>query len=66
MGNLNKVRLVMVTKARWVEIMVAAGFDEAAMIKWHQAFESIEPQEHQLFLESLGIKEDEIKKIRAL
>ncbi|MEH6650861.1 MAG: MerR family transcriptional regulator [Motiliproteus sp.] len=56
----------MVTKERWVEIMKAAGFDEAAMTKWHQKFETMEPTEHQLFLESLGIEEQEIKRIRGL
>jgi DNA-binding transcriptional MerR regulator len=55
----------MVTKQRWVEIMQASGFSEADMIKWHQNFEKMEPQEHQKFLESLGIKEDEISKIRS-
>ena len=56
----------MVTKDRWVEIMKAAGFDEAAMVTWHQKFEEMEPNEHQKFLESLGINTEEIKQIRAL
>lgn len=55
-----------VNKERWVEIMVAAGFTEADMVKWHQKFEELEPVEHQKFLESLGISSDEIAKIRAL
>ncbi|ODN41314.1 hypothetical protein BGC07_17280 [Piscirickettsia litoralis] len=54
----------MVTKERWVEIMKAAGFDEAAMRTWHQKFEEMEPDEHQSFLESLGINSEEIKRIR--
>lgn len=54
----------MVTKERWIEIMIAAGFDESAMRKWHQKFEAMEPEEHQLFLESLGINSEEIKSIR--
>ncbi|ODN41530.1 MerR family transcriptional regulator [Piscirickettsia litoralis] len=56
----------MVTKERWVEIMKAAGFDEAAMRTWHQKFEEMEPDEHQNFLESLGINSEEIKRIRNL
>jgi DNA-binding transcriptional MerR regulator len=56
----------MVTKQRWVEIMQASGFSENDMIKWHQNFEKMEPDEHQKFLESLGIKSDEIVKIRKL
>ncbi|EHK9186390.1 MerR family transcriptional regulator [Vibrio parahaemolyticus] len=55
-----------VNKERWVEIMVAAGFTETDMVKWHQKFEELEPLEHQKFLESLGISNDEIATIRAL
>lgn len=54
----------MVTKERWVEIMKASGFNSDDMRKWHQSFEKMEPKEHQIFLESLGIDADEIKKIR--
>jgi len=56
----------MVTKERWVEIMIAAGFDEDAMRLWHQKFEQMEPEEHKIFLESLGIDAAEIKVIRNL
>lgn len=56
----------MVTKDRWVEIMTASGLDEAAMIRWHQKFEEMEPDEHQKFLESLNIDAEEIIKIRGL
>ncbi|MEZ9593081.1 MerR family transcriptional regulator [Shewanella sp. 10N.261.52.F9] len=56
----------MVNKQRWVEIMLEAGFDEAAMVRWHQTFEKLEPKEHQKFLESLSIDAEEIKRIRAL
>lgn len=55
-----------VTKERWVEIMKASGFDEEAMCRWHQKFEEMELDEHQKFLESLGIDADEIKRIRLL
>ncbi|HHP0459171.1 TPA: MerR family transcriptional regulator [Vibrio harveyi] len=55
-----------VTKERWVQIMQAAGFSESDMVTWHQKFEEIEPAEHQKFLESLGIEQDEIVRIRAL
>ncbi|WP_020408358.1 MerR family transcriptional regulator [Hahella ganghwensis] len=54
----------MVTKQRWVDIMSAAGFDEEDMHNWHRQFEKMEPEEHQKFLESLGIEADEIKRIR--
>ncbi|ENC6719859.1 MerR family transcriptional regulator [Vibrio harveyi] len=55
-----------VTKERWVQIMQAAGFSESDMVTWHQKFEEMEPAEHQKFLESLGIEQDEIVRIRAL
>lgn len=55
----------MVTKERWVEIMKAAGFSEQDMLNWHKKFESMEPDEHQKFLQSLQISESEIKKIRS-
>jgi len=56
----------MVTKERWVEIMKTSGFSDDDMVNWHKNFEMMEPSEHQLFLESLGIDEDEIVKIRNL
>ncbi|MBU2706999.1 MerR family transcriptional regulator [Zooshikella marina] len=56
----------MVTKQRWVEIMQAAGFNEQDMQNWHRQFEKMEPEEHQKFLESLGIDPEEIKRIRRL
>ncbi|MCW8327623.1 MerR family transcriptional regulator [Photobacterium sp. SDRW27] len=55
----------MVTKARWVEIMKAAGLNEQDMKNWHRQFEKMEPDAHQEFLESLSIDAEEIKKIRS-
>ena len=54
----------MVNKQRWVEIMQAAGFTEQAMWQWHRSFETMEPEAHQEFLESLGIPPAEITRIR--
>ncbi len=56
----------MVTKERWVEIMRAAGLTDQDMTNWHRNFETMEPEEHQKFLESLNINADEIKKIRSM
>ena len=56
----------MVTKDRWVEIMRAAGLNDEDMLNWHRKFESMEPEEHQKFLESLGIDSNEISQIRQL
>jgi DNA-binding transcriptional MerR regulator len=54
----------MINKQRWVEIMRAAGLNDQDMRNWHVQFEKMEPQAHQEFLESLGIKPGEIKQIR--
>jgi MerR family transcriptional regulator, thiopeptide resistance regulator len=54
----------MINKDRWVEIMRAAGLTEQDMQNWHKQFEKMEPDAHQEFLESLGIKTAEIQIIR--
>ncbi len=54
----------MINKERWVEIMRAAGLKEQDMSNWHRQFEKMEPEAHQEFLESLGIEQSEIKRIR--
>jgi DNA-binding transcriptional MerR regulator len=52
-------------KRRWVEILAAAGLDEAGMHRWHVEFEALAPESHQDFLEALGIPAEEIASIRA-
>jgi len=52
-------------KARWVAVLRGAGLDDAAMGKWHVAFERMSPEAHQDFLESLGMSAPEIKEIRS-
>jgi MerR family transcriptional regulator, thiopeptide resistance regulator len=54
----------MINKDRWVEIMKAAGLSEQDMKNWHKQFETMEPEAHQEFLESLSINAAEIQKIR--
>jgi MerR family transcriptional regulator, thiopeptide resistance regulator len=54
----------MINKERWVEIMQSAGLNDQDMQNWHVQFEKMEPEAHQEFLESLGIKSAEISKIR--
>jgi len=51
-------------KARWTEIMRAAGLDDEAMHNWHRQFEQLEPGAHAEFLASLKIEPDEIEQIR--
>jgi DNA-binding transcriptional MerR regulator len=54
----------MIGKERWIEIMRAAGLNDQDMHHWHIQFEKMEPEAHQEFLESLGIKPAEIRRIR--
>jgi DNA-binding transcriptional MerR regulator len=51
-------------RARWTTLLRAAGFDDAAMRRWHEDFERTAPREHQEFLEFLGIPDDEVARIR--
>ncbi len=59
---LKKTRVM--NKETWVELMEAAGLDEAGMHIWHREFEATSPEAHQDFLESLGLNAQEIKDIR--
>jgi DNA-binding transcriptional MerR regulator len=61
-GHIDKTRIV--TKNRWVEMLRAAGLDDSGMWQWHREFESLAPEAHQDFLESIGISDDEILNIR--
>jgi hypothetical protein len=40
-------------KEKWVLLFKEIGLDEATMVKWHKAFETRYPNEHQSFLEWL-------------
>lgn len=53
-----------VDKQAWIEMLRAAGMDEAAMKRWHVEFERRAPEAHQQFLLSLGISEAEAHFIR--
>lgn len=69
-GMLRKVasgkRPACVDKQMWVQMLRAAGMDEAAMDRWHCEFERRAPEGHQEFLLSLGIPPDEASRIRRL
>lgn len=41
------------------------GLDEAQMKRWHKVFEARHPAAHQGFLEWLGLKAEDIDRIRA-
>ncbi len=49
----------------WVEMLEAAGMDDAAKKRWHMEFERCAPDGHQEFLLSLGITADEVARIRS-
>jgi DNA-binding transcriptional MerR regulator len=53
-------------KSTWTALLREAGLDDAAMHRWHQAFEQSLPEAHQDFLESLGLDAPEIAHIRQL
>jgi len=50
----------------FVSILKSTGFDENTMNNLHVQFEMNSPDSHQLFLEFMGIEDEEIKKIRGL
>ena len=52
------------TKEKWIDYLRRAGLDEVGMNRWHQEFEASSPEAHQDFLESLGLSDSEIRRIR--
>jgi DNA-binding transcriptional MerR regulator len=56
--------ITVITKDQWVDMLATAGMDEAAMQRWHAAFEQRSPQAHDDFLRSLGLDEQEVTHIR--
>ena len=53
-----------VTVNEWVAMFREIGLDQAQMEQWHKLFESRHPAAHQGFLEWLGLKKEEIDRIR--
>lgn len=51
-------------KDGWIAILEATGLSHEEMQRWHVEFERLSPEAHQDFLESLGLGEEEIKRIR--
>ena len=49
----------------WVALFREIGIDEKQSMRWHTLFEARHPEAHQGFLEWLGIKPEEIARIRA-
>jgi DNA-binding transcriptional MerR regulator len=53
-------------REKWTTLLRASGMTDQDMLQWHMEFERLFPDDHQAFLESLGIPRDDIKAIRAL
>lgn len=53
-----------IDKKMWVKMMEAAGMDESSMARWHAEFEHRAPKAHKEFLMSLGIPNNEVRKIQ--
>lgn len=52
------------TKKSWTKILAKAGFSNDEMMLWHYEFEQNNPEQHQAFLEILGLQKEEITRIR--
>ena len=62
--NLSSISKTM-NKQQWVAILRNSGMTEEDMVKWHQQFEASMPEVHTDFLQSLGIDDEEIARIKA-
>ncbi|HTL58854.1 MAG TPA: hypothetical protein VL361_24415 [Candidatus Limnocylindrales bacterium] len=49
----------------WVAMFQEVGLDQAQMHRWHKVFETRHPDGHQGFLEWLGLKPEDIDRIRS-
>lgn len=49
---------------KWKSLFMKLGFSEEDVIKWHILFEKSSPDDHQLFLQSLGLPPHDIIRIR--
>ncbi|AJA47071.1 transcriptional regulator [Clostridium pasteurianum DSM 525 = ATCC 6013] len=58
-------KVLMMNKKNLVSILKSSGIKEESLHNLHVEFERMSPHEHQIFLEFLGIDEEEIKCIRS-
>jgi DNA-binding transcriptional MerR regulator len=49
---------------QWVKMLEEAGMDERARQLWHRAFERDAPDAHREFLQSLGLSDTDVDRIR--
>lgn len=52
-------------REKWTTLLRATGMTDQDMLHWHIEFERLFPDDHQTFLESLGIPQKDISAIRA-
>ncbi len=65
-GSVGDKNTRFINKETWVSILRNTGLDDKGMDNWHRAFEKNAPEAHQDFLESLGLTEKEVLRIRKL
>ena len=53
------------TVEQWVALLEAAGMNKQDRQKWHEEFERTMPEAHTDFLQSLGLSEDEVTRIKS-
>lgn len=58
-------RITVMNKETWVSLLVASGFSEDDMRRWHVEFERSAPEKHLRLLKFLRISDDEIEVIRS-
>jgi len=51
-------------REKWTALLRASGMTDGDMLQWHAEFERLFPDDHQAFLESLGIPPEDIDAIR--
>jgi len=54
-----------INTSEWVVMFREIGLDDAQMERWHRLFETRHPLGHQSFLEWLGLKSEDIDRIRS-
>ena len=53
-------------KHDWVKLLRSAGMSDEDMLNWHRQFESLSPDAHRNFLESLGMPPEVVDAVRGL
>jgi len=61
----NRTMKQTVNVSDWVAMFQEIGLDQAQMERWHRVFETRHPEGHQSFLAWLGLKPEDIDRIRS-